>query len=87
MSVQVETLRSQLRLLQAVGFGSVEGEDGHQLEQGGPGESEAQTGQQHAIGMGPLVTVCSKATAINPALGWLLGEGIVQAFNCLARQS
>lgn len=35
---QVEELRSQLRLLQAVGFGSVEGEDGHQVEQIGPGQ-------------------------------------------------
>lgn len=35
--LQVEELRSQLRLLQAVGFGSVEGEDGHQVEHNGPG--------------------------------------------------
>ena len=37
-------MRGQLRLLQAVGFGSVEGEDGHQVEQSGPGDDDIYKG-------------------------------------------
>lgn len=37
--LQVEELRQQLRLLQAVGFGSLEAEDGQPSEHTGPGKA------------------------------------------------
>ena len=68
-SVQVEELRGQLRLLQAVGFGSVEGEDGHHLEQGGPGEPDLQKKHTYAEGMANYYSQMLASYCVGPCEG------------------